>query len=84
MGPASDKGSMGADHVLKTGYAARTEAEYRETAVQRQGDTVQFEPFGLQWRTLSPKDKVKKGIFLFSVAAAVGYYIFLGILALIQ
>jgi len=75
---------MGADHVLKTGYAARTEAEYRETAVQRQGDTVQFEPFGLQWRTLSPKDKVKKGIFLFSVAAAVGYYIFLGVLALIQ
>ncbi len=75
---------MGADHVLKTGYAARTEAEYRETAVQRQGDTVQFEPFGLQWRTLSPKDKVKKGIFLFSMAAAVGYYIFLGILALIQ
>jgi len=75
---------MGADHVLKTGYAARTEAEYRETAVQRQGDTVQFEPFGLQWRTLSPKDKVKKGIFLFSVAAAVGYYIFLGALALIQ
>ena len=75
---------MGADHVLKTGYAARTEAEYRETAGQRQGDTVQFEPFGLQWRTLSPKDKVKKGIFLFSVAAAVGYYIFLGALALIQ
>ena len=75
---------MGADHVLKTVYAARTEAEYRETAVQRQGDTVQFEPFGLQWRTLSPKDKVKKGIFLFSVAAAVGYYIFLGVLALIQ
>ena len=84
MGPVSDKGSMGADHVLKAGYAARTEAEYRETAVQRQGDTVQFEPFGLQWRTLSPKDKVKKGIFLFSVAAAAGYYIFLGILALIR
>jgi len=75
---------MGADHVLKTGYAARAEAEYRETAVQRQGDTVQFEPFGLQWRTLSPRDKVKKGIFLFSVSAAVGYYLFLGILALIR
>ena len=75
---------MDADHVLKTGYVVRTEAEYRETAVQRQGDTVQFEPFGLQWRTLSPGDRVKKGIFLFSVGAAVGYYLFLGILALIR
>ena len=84
MEPASDKGSMDADHVLKTGYVVRTEAEYRETAVQRQGDTVQFEPFGLQWRTLSPGDRVKKGIFLFSVGAAVGYYLFLGILALIR
>ena len=84
MGPASDKGSMGADHALKTDYAVRTEAEYRETAVQRDGDLVQFEPFGRQWRTLSPRDRVKKGIFLFSVAAAVGYYIFLGILALIR
>lgn len=83
MAPASDKGSMGADHVLKTDYTVRAEAEYRETAVQRQGDTVQFEPFGLQWRTLSPKDRIKKGIFLFSVGAAVGYYVFLGILALI-
>ncbi|MCK5008541.1 MAG: hypothetical protein KAR73_14210 [Spirochaetales bacterium] len=75
---------MDADHVLKTGYVVRTETEYRETAVQRQGDTVQFEPFGLQWRTLSPGDRVKKGIFLFSVGAAVGYYLFLGILALIR
>ena len=74
---------MGAEHVLKTGYAVQTEVEYRETAVQKEGETVQFEPFGLQWRTLSPKDRVKKGIFLFSIGAAVGYYVFLGILALI-
>jgi len=75
---------MGADHVLKTGYVVRDELENRETAVQRQGDIVQFESFGKQWRTLSSRDRVKKGIFLFSVAAAAGYYLFLGILALVR
>lgn len=74
---------MGADQVIRTGYVVRTETEYCETAVQQQGDSVQFEPFGLQWRTLSRRDRVKKGIFLFSVSAALGYYVLLGILALI-
>ena len=76
IGPVSDKGSMGADQVLKTSYPARADAADRETA--------QFEPFGLLGRTLSTKEKIKKGIFLSSIAAAVGYYLFLGVLFLIR
>jgi hypothetical protein len=67
---------MSADQVLKVDYPVQTDAETRET--------VQYEPFGLLGRKLSVKDKVKKGIFLFSAAAAVGYYLFLLVLFLFR
>jgi len=60
---------MSVDQVLKTSFASPADTEVRESA--------QYEPFGLLGRKLSAKDKVKKGIFLFSAAAAVGYYLFL-------
>ena len=72
----SDKGSMSADRVLKTSYAVRTEAAAQEA--------VQYEPFGLRGRKLSVKEKFKRGIFLFSIAAAVGYYLFLLVLFLFR
>jgi hypothetical protein len=67
---------MSADQVLKVDYPVQTDSEIRET--------VQYEPFGLLGRKLSVKDKVKKGIFLFSAAAAVGYYLFLLVLFLFR
>jgi hypothetical protein len=76
INPISDKGSMSADQVLKVDYPVQTDVEIRET--------VQYEPFGLLGRKLSVKDKVKKGIFLFSAAAAVGYYLFLLVLFLFR
>jgi hypothetical protein len=67
---------MSADQVLKVDYPVQTDVEIRET--------VQYEPFGLLGRKLSVRDKVKKGIFLFSAAAAVGYYLFLLVLFLFR
>ena len=67
---------MGADHVMKTSIAIRADMEIQESA--------QYEPFGLLGRKLSTKQKVKKGIFLFSAAAAVGYYLFLLVLFLLR
>jgi hypothetical protein len=72
----SDKGSMSADQVLKASIAAPADIEIQESA--------QYEPFGLLGRKLSAKDKIKKGIFLFSAAAAVGYYLFLLVLFLLR
>jgi hypothetical protein len=76
MNIGSDKGSMGADRVLKVRYSVPADAEVREA--------VQFEPFALLGRKLSTREKIKKGIFLFSTAAAVGYYVFLLVLFLIR
>ena len=67
---------MNADQVLKAGIAAPMDKEVRESA--------QYEPFGLLGRKLTAKDKIKKGIFLFSAAAAVGYYLFLLVLFLFR
>jgi hypothetical protein len=67
---------MIADRVLKTSFTAQADMEARGSA--------QYEPFGLLGRKLSAKDKVKKGIFLFSAAAAVGYYLFLLVLFLLR
>ncbi|MBN2552805.1 MAG: hypothetical protein JXB06_08535 [Spirochaetales bacterium] len=67
---------MGADRVLRTSYTARL-----DTAVH---EALQYEPFGLRGRKLSAKEKVKKGIFLFSLVAAAGYYLFLLILFLLR
>ena len=67
---------MSVDQVLKASFAAPADVEFRESA--------QYEPFGLLGRKLSAKDKVKKGIFLFSAAAAVGYYLFLLVLFLLR
>ena len=67
---------MSADQVLKAGIAASPDVEVRESA--------QYEPFGLLGKKLSAKDKVKRGIFLFSAAAAVGYYLFLLVLFLLR
>jgi len=72
----SDTWSMGADQVLKAAYTAQKQADVREL--------VQYEPFGLKGRKLSRREKVKRGIFLFSAAAAVGYYLFLGVLFLLR
>jgi hypothetical protein len=84
MEVVSDKGSMGADQVLEPGYRLDTEIRHAEDSpVQKTEGVIEFEPFGLQWRTLSTKQKLKKAIFLLSVGAAVGYYLFLGILVLI-
>ena len=63
---------MGADQVLKASYKARADTEVKKGAL--------YEPFGLLGRKLSVREKVKKGIFLFSAAAAVGYYLFLLVL----
>jgi len=76
MYTASDKGSMSADRILKVSYTARADVEIQEN--------VKYEPFGLLGRKLSARDKVKKGIFLFSSAAAVGYYLFLLVLFLFR
>jgi hypothetical protein len=67
---------MNADQVLKASFTARADTELQESA--------QYEPFGLLGRKLSAKDKVKKGIFLFSAVAAVGYYLFLFVLFLLH
>jgi hypothetical protein len=67
---------MSVDQVLKASIAASSVVEVRESA--------QYEPFGLLGRKLTAKDKVKKGIFLFSAAAAVGYYLFLFVLFLLH
>jgi len=67
---------MNADQVLKAAIAAPVDMKARESA--------QYEPFGLLGKKLSAKDKVKKGIFLFSAAAAVGYYLFLLVLFLLR
>ena len=67
---------MGADQVLKVDYPVQSDSEIRET--------VEYEPFGLLGRKLSAREKVKKGIFLFSAIAAVGYYLFLLILFLFR
>jgi len=84
MGFASDKWGMCADRIVTSNYKLGTGTSYApDSPVQDVEGTVQFEPFGLQWRTLSPKDKFKKVIFLFSLLAAGGYYLFLGILAII-
>ena len=76
IGPVSDKGSMNADQVLKTGLKARAEQEIQEAS--------QYEPFGLLRRKLSTGEKVKKGIFLFSGVVAVSYYLFLLVLFLLR
>jgi len=76
MYAVSDKGSMSADRILKVSYTAQADVEIQEN--------VRYEPFGLLGRKLSTRDKVKKGIFLFSAAAAVGYYMFLLALFLIR
>ena len=70
---------MSADRVLKAGYGIRSELEVGEAE-----QTILYEPFALRGRKLSPKEKVKKGIFLGSVAAAVGYYVFLAFLFLLR
>ena len=46
-------------------------------------EAARFEPFGLKWRGLSTKERIKKAIFIFSLAAAIGYYLFLGALIVI-
>ena len=75
---------MGADRVIDAGYQFDTDVRYAEDSPVHDADgSIQFEPFRVQWRTLTSKDKLKKAIFLFSVAAAVGYYLFLGLLVLI-
>ena len=76
IGAVSDKGNMGADQVLQTSYTAQADVGIQENA--------QYEPFGLLGRKLSIKEKVKKGIFLFSAAAAVGYYLFILLLFLFR
>jgi len=76
---------MSADQVLKSGYSVTTDIRYAADSPVRDVDgQAQFEPFALQWRTLPAKDKIKKGIFLFSLVAAAGYYLFLGVLFLIR
>ena len=67
---------MGADQIVKAVYTAQTDRDVQES--------VQYEPFGLRGRRLSTKEKIKRGIFLFSAAAAVGYYLFLVVLFLIR
>lgn len=67
---------MGADQALKIDYPVQSDSEIRET--------IQYEPFGLLGRKVSVRDRVKKGIFLFSAAAAVGYYVFLIVLFLFR
>ena len=76
MAPITDKGSMGADQVLKTTLAVPVDEQTRETAL--------YEPFGLLGRKVSKKERVKKGLFFFSAAAAVGYYLFLVVLFLLR
>ena len=67
---------MSADQVLKSAVAVPVDAETRENAL--------YEPFGLLGRKLSKKERIKKGLFLFSAAAAVGYYLFLLFLFLLR
>ena len=76
MASVTDKGNMGADQVLKTTLTIPADEQTRENAL--------YEPFALLGRKLSKKERVKKGLFLFSAAAAVGYYLFLVVLFLLR
>jgi hypothetical protein len=78
MASPSDKGDMGADQVLSPGYAIPTLVDEHPV---RNGE---FQTLGQQWRTMSRGQGAKKIIFLASVAAAAGYYLFLGILFLLS
>ena len=76
MEPVTDKGSMGADQVLKSTLAIPADEQTRGNML--------YEPFGLLGRKLSKKERIKKGLFLSSVSAAVGYYLFLVLLFLLR
>ena len=76
MAPFTDKGIMGADQVLKSTLQVPADEQTRENAL--------YEPFGLLGRKVSKKERIKKGHFLFSAAAAVGYYRFLVVLFLLR
>ena len=67
---------MGADQVLKTTLVVPSEEQTWDNAL--------YEPFGLLGRKVSKKERIKKSLFLFSAAAAVGYYLFLVVLFLIR
>jgi hypothetical protein len=67
---------MGSDQVLKVEYPAQAELGAQKS--------LQYEPLGLLGHKLSTKEKIKKGIFLFSAGAAVGYYLFLLVLFLFR
>jgi len=76
MAPVTDKGSMGADQVLKSTLEVPADEQVRENTL--------YEPFGLLGRKVSKKERIKKGLFLFSAAAAAGYYLFLVVLFLLR
>ena len=76
MAPVTDKGSMGADRILKSTFVAPADEQTREDML--------YEPFGLLGRKVSKKERIKKGLFLFSAAAAVCYYLFLVVLFLLR
>ena len=67
---------MSADQVLKSTLEVPADEQTRENAL--------YEPFGLLGRKVSKKERIKKGLFLFSAAAAVGYYLFLVVLFLLR
>ncbi len=54
-----------------------------ESQARSNVEAARFEPFGLKWRSLSTKERIKKAIFVFSLAAAIGYYLFLGAMIVI-
>ena len=76
MAPVTDKGSMSADQILKSTLATPADEQPREDAL--------YEPFGLLGRKVAKKERIKKGLFFFSAAAAVCYYLFLAVLFLLR
>ena len=67
---------MSADRILKSTIVVPADEQVRE-------DTL-YEPFGLLGRKVSKKERIKKGLFFFSAAAAVCYYMFLAVLFLLR
>lgn len=80
MAPASDKGDMGADHVLSRPFALRASPAVAADQPVRDG---QFQTLREQWRTMARGQGLKKLIFVTSLAAAGAYYLFLGVLLLV-
>jgi len=74
---------MGADQALDRDRRARADSGFPESQARSSVEAARFEPFGLKWRDLSTKERIKKAIFVFSLAAAIGYYLFLGALIVI-